>query len=67
MADIIIDFAADKADTYVIDNNADAGTVFLDQPGLINADNIHLTPKGYKLLGSQVARRLLEITPLWED
>lgn len=66
VADILIEFVADKADTYVIDNNADAGTVFLDEPGLINADNIHLTPKGYQLLGRQVADRLLDIPDIWQ-
>ena len=66
-SDIIVAFAADKPNTYVIDNNADAGTVFVDSKGLIRQDNIHLTEKGYELLGRQVAGKLLEISDLWTE
>ena len=67
VADIILDFALAQPFTYVIDNNADAGTVFLDREGLIRDDNIHLTREGYELLGRQVADRLLQIPDLWQD
>lgn len=60
-ADLIIDFAAGQPDTFVIDNNADAGEVFLSTPGLIRDDGVHLTAKGYNLLGEQVAARLIEL------
>ena len=62
---LIVEYAGEHPDTFVIDNNADAGTVFLDKPGLIREDNIHLTVKGYELLGSQVAEKLLAIEDLW--
>lgn len=65
VSDIILEFADGKPNTYVIDNNADAGTVFVDTKGLIREDNIHLTVKGYELLGEQVAGKLLEIHDLW--
>lgn len=61
VSDIIVDFAKYKPNTFVIDNNADAGTVFLDKPGLIRDDNIHLTVKGYELLGKQVSEKLLKL------
>ena len=64
-SDIIVAFANLQPNTYVIDNNADAGSVFHDFPGLIRQDNIHLTPQGYELLGQQVAGKLLEIEELW--
>lgn len=67
VADIIIEFAKDKPNTYVVDNNADAGSVFFEKPGLIRQDNIHLTVQGYELLGEQVAGRLLEIDELWKE
>lgn len=66
-ADVIIDFAKEQPNTYVIDNNADAGTIFLDEPGLINVDYVHLTRPGYELLGQQVAEKLLEMSWLWND
>lgn len=65
VSDTIIEFLEDKPDTFVIDNNADAGTIFVDRKGLIREDNIHLTVKGYELLGTQVAEKLLEIEDLW--
>lgn len=64
-SDVIVSFAETHADAYVIDNNADAGTVFLDNEGLIRPDNIHLTEEGYHLLGRQVAQRLVSIEELW--
>lgn len=64
-SDIILDFARSHPNIFVIDNNADAGTVFFDNEGLIRADNIHLTEKGYRLLGRQVAEKLLDINELW--
>lgn len=65
-SDIIVEFANAHPNTYVIDNNADAGTVFLDKKGLIRQDNIHLTAKGYELLGRQVADKLLKNPALWK-
>lgn len=64
-ADLIVDFANSRPGVFVIDNNADAGTAFFDEEGLIRQDNIHLTPEGYALLGRQVADKLLEIEELW--
>ena len=65
VSDIIVNFTSGKSNTFVIDNNADAGTVFVDGPGLIREDNVHLTAEGYTLLGQQVAQRVLEIPELW--
>lgn len=65
VSDIIAAFVKDSKNTFLIDNNADAGTVFLDSPGLIRQDNIHLTVKGYELLGRQVAEKLLQLSDLW--
>ena len=65
-SDVIVDFVGSHPGTFVVDNNADAGTVFLDKPGLINQDHIHLTAKGYELLGQQVAGKVLEISDLWD-
>ena len=58
-------FAADHADTYVIDNNADAGMSYLKDRRLIRKDNVHLTEEGYGRLGQQVADSLLLISDLW--
>lgn len=66
-ADVILSFAEGQPDTFVIDNNADAGTIFLDEPGLIRAEFVHLTDAGYQLLGKQVTDKLLEIEELWEE
>ena len=65
VSDLIVEFAGNHPDTFVVDNNADAGTVFLDKPGLIRDDHVHLTVKGYELLGRQVADKVLEIKELW--
>ena len=65
-ADVILSFAEGQPDTFVIDNNADAGTIFLDEPGLIRSEFVHLTDAGYKLLAAQVTEKLLEIPQLWE-
>ena len=66
-SDVILTFAESQPDTYVIDNNADAGTIFLDEPGLIRSEYVHLTDDGYKLLARQVTDKLLEINELWES
>lgn len=65
-SDVIVDFANRHPGVLVIDNNADAGTVFFDRPGLIRQDNIHLTQEGYELLGRQVAEKLLGLGELWQ-
>lgn len=67
VADEIIAFTEDHPATFVIDNNADAGTMYLKTPGLIRPDNVHLTPEGYSVLASQVGSRILLIDPLWEE
>lgn len=54
-------------DIFVIDNNADAGMMFLKGKNLIRPDKVHLTEKGYEILASQVTEKLLEIEPLWEE
>lgn len=66
VADEIIAFVADHPDTFVIDNNAEAGMSFLKTPSLIRPDNVHLTEAGYNRLGEQVAPKILEIEELWK-
>lgn len=66
VSDTIIELADELPNTFVIDNNNDAGTVFIDNKSLIKPDNIHLTIKGYELLGRQVAEKLLETDELWQ-
>ncbi|MCH5229098.1 MAG: hypothetical protein J1F12_03780 [Muribaculaceae bacterium] len=65
VADEIIAFTEAHPTTFVIDNNAEAGLSFLKTKGLIRTDNVHLTEKGYTLLGEQVGKHLLEIDELW--
>lgn len=64
-ADEIIDFVKAHPNTYVIDNNAEVGLEFLNNPTLIRPDNVHLTEKGYKELGRSVGNKILEIEQIW--
>lgn len=64
-ADEIMSFVNDHPSTYVVDNNADAGTSYLKSPALIRPDNVHLTEKGYGMLARQVAPKILELKELW--
>ena len=63
-SDEILSFVADHPDTYAIDINEEAGTSFIDTPGLIR-DNVHLTLEGYRILGERVGEDLLDIPELW--
>lgn len=61
-ADALLEFSETHPDTYVVDNNAEHGIVFLDGgASLIRSDNVHLTAEGYELLGEQVGLSLVEI------
>ena len=62
---VILDFAKDKRDVFVIDNNSDAGKIFLSSPQLIRPDNVHLTVEGYQILGEQIGAKLLDLKGLW--
>ena len=64
-ADALLQFAADHPNCHVADNNADHGMEFLDGDGLIRNDYVHLSVDGYRILGEQVARELLEIPEIW--
>ena len=66
-SDLIIEFSKQHPGTYVIDNNAEAGTVFLDEPGLIREDYVHLTIEGYQVLGQQVVDGLLDLLEAWAE
>lgn len=59
-------FVNDHPGTYVIDNNGEAGLMYLKNRNLIRRDNVHLTEAGYEVLGSQVGRHLLEIEEIWK-
>ena len=65
VADEIVAFVASHPDTYVIDNNAEAGMKFLKSKGLIRKDNVHLTERGYQELGEEVGTEILNIQSLW--
>ena len=65
VSDEIVAFVNGHPNTYVIDNNAEAGMMFLKSKGLIRRDNVHLTEAGYKVLGEQVGEEILSIEPLW--
>ena len=67
VADEIIEFVKVHPNTFVIDNNAEAGMMFLKSPGLIRPDNVHLTEEGYTLLGKTIGNEILEIEELWSS
>lgn len=67
VADEIVAFVEKHPDTYVIDNNAEAGMMFLKSRGLIRRDNVHLTEAGYNVLGQQVGAEILSIESLWTN
>ena len=64
-SDILSDFVKENSNTFLVDNNIDADTLFIDSPDLIRQDNVHLTVKGYQVLGDLVADELLQIQDLW--
>lgn len=66
-SDVIVEFANDHEGTYAIDNNLEAGMMYLNNRGLIRPDNVHLTETGYKKLGEQVGKRLMEFEGLWPE
>lgn len=66
VADEIIEFVNNHPETFVIDNNAEAGMSFLKNRKLIRRDNVHLTEAGYNLLGEEVGKDILELKPLWQ-
>ena len=66
-ADALLDFAANHPDCYVADNNGDYGMTFIEQPGLIRDDNVHLSVEGYRILGEQVAEEILSLPDLLEE
>lgn len=65
VADVIVDFVKHHPNTYVIDNNAKEGMIFLKSPDLIKPDNVHLTEEGYEKLGTDVATEILDFDGLW--
>lgn len=67
VADEIVAFVEKHPDTYVIDNNADAGMRFLNSRVMIRHDYVHLTDWGYKVLGEQVGNEILNIESLWPE
>lgn len=67
VAEEIVTFVENHPDTYVIDNNKEAGMKFLKLRGLIRPDNVHLTESGYNELGEMVGREILQIKELWND
>ena len=66
-AEEIIDFVENHPNTFVIDNNAEAGMSFLNSRSLIRYDNVHLTEAGYKVLGEQVGKNVLALENLWNE
>lgn len=67
-ADVMLDFAETHPHVYVVDNNGDYGTYFLDGgKTLIRDDGVHLTAKGYEKLGEQVGAAVVEMVDLWDD
>lgn len=59
-------FSNSHSNTYVIDNNGQYGMTFINGGSeLIRNDYVHLTIKGYELLGEQVGNALLEIPGLF--
>lgn len=67
VAEELSTFVSLHPNTYLIDNNAEAGMMFLKSKGLIRRDNVHLTEAGYNLLGEQVGTDLLKIESLWSE
>lgn len=67
VSDEIIAFVADHPNTFVIDNNSEAGMRFLKSKSLIRPDNVHLTETGYSVLADQVGSKVLNIEQLWES
>ena len=65
-SDVIVDFVAEHPGTFVIDNNKDAGMLFLKDRSLIRPDNVHLTAEGYNHLGKEIGEGVLEISELWD-
>ncbi|MCH5233874.1 MAG: hypothetical protein J1E16_01150 [Muribaculaceae bacterium] len=65
VSDEIVAFVNNHPNTYVIDNNSEAGMKFLKTKGLIRRDNVHLTEAGYEVLGEEVGEDILTIDPLW--
>lgn len=65
VADEIIEFCKDHPNTFVVDNNSQAGMMFLKSNSLIRPDNVHLTEEGYKVLGEQVGTEILNFEELW--
>lgn len=66
VSDEIVAFVDDHPGTYTIDNNKEADMMFLKNRSLIRPDNVHLTEKGYKILGTQVGEEILGISSLWQ-
>ena len=64
-ADVILDFADNHENVFVIDNNAEHGMDFIDN-GLIRADWVHLTDEGYRVLADQIVESFYNIDELWE-
>ena len=65
VADEIIEFVKVHPNTFVIDNNAEAGMKYLNSKTLIRPDFVHLTEEGYEDLGKNVGYHILEIEELW--
>lgn len=65
VADEIIAFVDCHPNTFVLDNNAEAGMKYLKSPSLIRPDNVHLTEAGYLDLANQVGKDILSISELW--
>lgn len=65
VSDEIIAFVNDHPHTFVIDNNASVGMKYLKSPSLIRQDFVHLTEEGYRNLGTEVGKEILNIQNLW--
>lgn len=65
VADEIISFVEAHPNTFVIDNNKEAGMKFINSKILIRPDNVHLTEQGYTVLGESVGNHILELEELW--
>lgn len=65
-ADALLEFARGNANVYVVDNNATHGMYFLKHRAeLMRRDCVHLTEKGYEVLGEQVGNAIADIEDLW--
>lgn len=60
-AEALIEFSNAHSGTYVIDNNAEHGMDYIEQPGLLRKDGVHLTKEGYEKLGIELGEGLLEL------